>query len=135
MKTKSFTIKFIPHNDQRYETVGDWTVDPDGNHVIYVSEMDEEKYSWLVGFHELAEFMLCLDRGITQEAVDAFDKNFEAERAAGTHTTEEEPGDADDAPYRKEHSFASACERHLSVELGVNWQKYDEMVMSLCKDE
>lgn len=128
MLAKTFTLKFIPHSEQRYETVGDWIVDPDGNHEIRVSDMGDERYNWLVAFHELAEFMLCLQRGIKQEDVDAFDKAFEDKREDGNC---DEPGDDIKAPYRKEHFFATTVERALSAEMGVDWKSYDDTVMSL----
>jgi len=134
MRTKSFTIQFIPHNDQRYETCGDWQYDVDGNHIIYVSSLPDQRMSWLIGFHELAEFMLCLDRGIKQEDVDAFDIQYEKEREEGLHEDWEEPGYDPRAIYKKEHFFAESVERQLSMQFGIDWSEYDKKVMSLKKE-
>jgi hypothetical protein len=124
-------IETIPHNEQRYETVGDWYVSKDGAWNVKVSKMGNWKYELLVAVHELIEYALCKDRGITDAVVSKFDKQFERERAVGIHEQDEEPGDSPIAPYRKEHFFATNLERLLSAELGVKWFEYDKKVMSL----
>lgn len=137
-------IETIPHQDQQYETVGDWRRDPDGTLRIRVSDMGNEKYALLVALHELVEVSLCEDRGITTEEVDDFDKRFEAARAGDGRMLvsialnqsveidkEGEPGDDPRAPYRKEHFFATNIERQMALELGVDWAEYDAAVMSL----
>ena len=35
------------------------------------------------------------------------------------------------APYYREHQFATCVERLLALELGVEWNKYDEVVSGL----
>jgi len=118
----------IPHNQHRYETVGDWkTADGDLTEVV-VSTMQPEDYSFLVALHELVEGWLCVKRGITHEEVTAFDEAYEVQRPEGD---ESEPGDSELAPYRKEHRFATRIERMMAKELGVNWREYDKMVASL----
>lgn len=124
----NINIKTIPHNEQRYETVGDWWFDENGDLQIRVSDVGNPKYEFLVAYHELAEVMLCKDRGITTEEVDTFDKNFEANRPEGN---EDEPGDDPNAPYRKEHFFATSLERLVAAELNVDWNKYDETINKL----
>lgn len=124
-------IETIPHNQQPYPTVGDWRKDEDGTVRIKVSDMGNDDYAFLVGIHEAIEQRLCEKRGITTEEVDAFDKKFETEREAGLHGDEDEAGDAPDAPYRKEHFFATNIEALISAELGVNWQEYEKVVYSL----
>jgi len=42
-----------------------------------------------------------------------------------------EPGDSELAPYYAEHQFATAIERRLAAELGVNWDHYDKTVTAL----
>lgn len=123
------TMEVIPHNDQRYETVGDWTVDISNRNInIKVSELDNWKMEFLIAFHELIEVILCLDRGIKTEDVDKFDMAYENTRSVGDKT---EPGDHPDAPYRKEHFFAMSLERLMAAELGVDWQKYEEEIDKL----
>lgn len=122
-------IESIDHKDQRYETVGDWFWDEKGVLQIRVSRMSDRRYEWLAMLHEIVEALLCKHDGIDEECVTEFDKMFEIERARGDHGKEEEPGDS--APYRHQHSFATALERALSVMIGVDWKKYSEEVERL----
>lgn len=130
---KTITIRTIPHNDQRYETPGDWWFEPDGSLQILVSDMDNPDYEALVAIHELVEVLLCQKRGITQEAVDAFDKKFEEERKEGKHSPEDEPGDDPAAPYGNEHFMATAVEELLAAQFEVDWHQYAEKVQSLAQ--
>jgi len=121
-------LRTIPHLSQRYETVGDWEIAPNGDILISVSDMGNEDYSFLVAIHEAIEVWLCRKRGISQEAVDDFDIAYEKKRSEGDVS---EPGDHPDAPYRKEHQFATRIERLLAEELGVDWEHYDSTVVNL----
>jgi len=122
------TIETIPHEDQRYETVGDWMFNSLGDLFIRVSDMGDWKKEFLVALHELVEVALCKDRGITQEQVDAFDKAFEANRAEGNH---DEPGHDGKAPYRKEHFIADIVERLMCSEFGMVWKEYDDTIVNI----
>ena len=121
-------IVTIPHEEQRYPTVGDWVVNGD-NLYISVSKMSDPRYELLVAVHELVEVLLCKERGISQELVDKFDMEYEASRSEWDTTSE--PGDAAGAPYKKEHFFATTVERLLAAELGVDWEKYEAEVQAL----
>jgi len=121
-------IQVIPHSQQRYETVGDWWKDEQGILQIRVSEFDDWKMESAVAVHELIEIILCHARGIKQDIVDDFDKNFEANRQEGNT---DEPGDDPKAPYRKEHFFATSIERLLCAELDINWKEYEEKINNL----
>lgn len=121
-------IETIPHNEQRYDTVGDWVIDQDGTWHINVSELpagpgSRTAYALLIGIHELVEMALCQKNGVTEADVDAFDLHY-----AGDCN---EPGDDFDAPYYHEHQIASGIERILAAELGVDWQEYDRVVKEL----
>ena len=111
-------IKTIPSSEQVYPTVRDWRFDEQGNLNIFVSDMGNWKYETLVAVHELVEALLCKDRGIKKEDVDDFDIEFEKNRVEGN---EDEPGDDINAPYRKEHFFATDIERLIAGQLGVDW--------------
>lgn len=115
----------VPHECQRYPTVGDWIADEDGVR-IRVSDMVNDDYHMLVAIHELVEAYLCLKRGISQEAVDAFDQAFEAGRI-----DDSEPGHDPQAPYHREHVFAEKIERMLAEEAGIDWAQYDTIVSNL----
>ena len=121
-------IETIEHNEQRYETCGDWMFDEKGDLLIRVSSMKNWKYELLIALHELVEVVLCKDRGITDDVVCAFDKAFEEKRALGNV---DEPGDDSLAPYKKEHFFATNIERLMSEEISVDWKEYDTTVNSL----
>jgi|ERR1035437_759897 hypothetical protein len=122
------SIETIPHNQQRYNTVGDWTFDHDGNLNIKVSEMGNENYEFLVAQHELTEAWLCKKNGITEKEVDEFDIEFEAKRAIDNY---DEPGDDLSCPYNLFHSFATGIERLLATYLNIKWKEYDNCVNRL----
>ena len=122
-------IKIIPHKEQRYETVGDWFFNPDNSRLtIRVSNMQNAKYEFLVALHEQVEAMLCLERKINEKDITLFDMVYEAERQEGDFS---EPGDSSNAPYKKEHFFATNIERLMALELGVSWEDYEKAVNSL----
>jgi hypothetical protein len=117
-------IETVKH--QRYRTVGDWQVKPDGLHVA-VSKMSDQRYEFLIGMHETIEAYLAVHAGISPAAVDKFDEAYEARRKKGDDS---EPGDDPKAPYHKQHVFAEKIERLLAHELGVNWSSHDHEVSS-----
>ena len=128
-------IETIPHKDHRYPTVGDWfyaheTADTP-KLIIRVSDLGDWRREALVAVHELIECLICKHDGVTQEAVDAFDKQFEKDRAEGKHSETEEPGDSAEAPYRRQHGVASGVERILAAALDVNWNAYADQIESL----
>lgn len=126
----NISIQTIPHKQHRYSTCGDW-YEKDGVLCIRVSQELPEKEALLVALHELIEITLCKDRGITEKQVDEFDMQFEKDREDGKHSEDEEPGDHPDAPYRKEHFFATNIERLMASELGVDWAAYEYRIQTL----
>jgi hypothetical protein len=136
-------IQTIPHTEQRYETVGDYfTVDDLSEkvgsapgRVFRISEMDNPDYEFLVMIHEIIESHLVQKRGISDAAIDAFDIQFEKDREAGKVPQDAEAGDSIEAPYYREHRFATTIERLVAYELGVDWMSYDNTVMSLGGDD
>jgi hypothetical protein len=122
------TIQTIPHNLQRYPTVGDWLFNENGDLDIWVSETGNDDYTFLVGLHEAIEAYLCEKRGIKEEDISKFDIEFEKQRETGNT---DEPGDNQYAPYKKEHFFATSIERLISTELGVDWTTYDNDLNNL----
>jgi hypothetical protein len=133
------TIDIIPHADQRYDTVGDWLFKKLYSSeylTITVSDMNNPDYEFLVGIHELIEAYLCQKRGIKEEDVTAFDKQFEPyflkdenNKVGGVDISE--PGDDPKAPYYVEHQFATKIEMLVAEELGVDWEKYDKTILEL----
>lgn len=111
----------IPHNEQRYETVGDWQFIGD-ELIIKVSNMNHTLHEFLVGIHEAIEAMLCNQYGISEELVDKWDLN---------HLDAKDPGNIPGCPYYREHLIATIIERMLANELEVDWDKYEEAIENL----
>lgn len=115
--TKRIVIEAVPQNAMRppYSAspeAGDWFVNAEGDLVIRViGETLDDPQPFLFALHELIEAKLCRVRGISQEAVDAFDAAF---------TGDGEPGDMADAPYRKEHRQAMLIEMLMANFLGLD---------------
>lgn len=124
-------VEVIPHSQQRYKTVGDWFYQEPDTLLIYVSKMENSNYEYLVAIHEEIEARLCLERGITEKEVSAFDIWYEGRRILDDSNCQGEPGDHPQAPYRKEHFFATSIERLIAAELNVDWEKYDEAIQNL----
>jgi hypothetical protein len=109
-------LETISRSEQRYDTVGDWFTDADGVAHIRITNSFDRRYAWLLMLHELVEFILCQQRGISQESVDKWDMEWKDEG---------EPGDHPNAPYYHEHQFAEVLERYLASELDVDWGEYE----------
>lgn len=122
-------IQSIPHNEQRYETVGDYWDDEEGVEQVRVSQLPDWRWEFLVAVHELIEKGLTKHRGIDEHTISQFDVQFEAARDRGEVSGE--PGDAPDAPYQQEHFFATCIERLLAAQLNVDWFQYEAYVDSL----
>ena len=120
-------VETIPHHKQRYPTVGDWEWQGD-NLFIRVSELGDWRYEMLVAFHEIAESLICKQRGIPESVVNEFDIEYERNRPEGDLS---EPGDDVCAPYYHEHQFSTCVERLLCRELGVDWKQYDQAIGEL----
>ena len=120
-------IKTIPHLQHRYPTVGDYYYE-DGKTKIFVSDMQNEKYEFLVAAHEMIEEFLTKVRGIKEEQINEFDIEFEKNRKKGDLS---EPGDSLFAPYYNEHKFATFIEELLALEMGVNWEEYEKAIINL----
>ena len=140
-------IETIAHPSQRYDTCGDWTVSPEGNWHIRVSQLYNWRLEVLVAIHELVEMALCRDKGVTAKAVDDFDLAYQQDLqhlaecdapdceqnhvAMKLATQAEEPGDCPDAPYYRQHQIATGIERILAAEMGVDWSAYSEQIVNL----
>jgi hypothetical protein len=125
-------IRTIPHESQRYETVGDWYFDNEEHPktlFIFISAMGNPVYEFLVSYHEQNEAMACLVAGIKERDVTEFDKQYERSREPDDFTSE--PGDDPRAPYYQQHQFATKQEREMAEKLGVNWEAYEEAIYSL----
>jgi hypothetical protein len=124
-------IETIKHKDQRYPSCGDWfweKTEREDRLIIKVSKLSDWRRESLIAVHELIEVLLCKEAGISQQAVDKFDMDFEKKRKKGDDS---EPGDSLKAPYYAQHQFASKVEKMLAHELRVNWEWYAREVERL----
>ena len=121
-------VSIVPYEQQRYPTAGDWQLNDSSDWLITISDLGDWKMNLLVAIHEIVEQALCLERGIEEQAVTAFDLQYEDSRRPGD---ESEPGDDTRAPYHREHLFATSIERQISSELGVNWDQYEAAIRAL----
>jgi hypothetical protein len=122
-------LETIPHEQQRYPTVGDYWEDENGVEQVRVSAMKDWRYEVLVGVHELIELALARHRGISEKAISDFDIAFESSKEQGSVSGE--AGDHPLAPYRREHFFATSLERMLAAELDVDWGEYERYIDTL----
>jgi hypothetical protein len=130
-------IEEIDHREQRYPTVGDWWLDTDGVLQVRVSRLSDPRYGALVVLHELVEVLiegvkrtgrLAIPQALIDE-VDAFDKRYEADRPKDDDTSE--PGSDPTNPAYRGHMAAMATEHIAAMLFGINWNTYNDEVMSL----
>ena len=116
-------MSVIPHQQQRYDTAGDWLLDVNTDTlVINVSFLGDWKMEACLGIHEYIEAIRCMADRVDQNLVDQWDLNFKGKG---------EPGDDPNAPYHKQHVQASIVERTLARQLGVDWSKYEQKLEEL----
>jgi len=121
-------IRVIPQRAQRYPTVGDWQVMPDGRKLrIAVSRMQDRRSEIAVILHEVAEALLCEDAGISTQAVDDFDLG-----PVGSDL--DEPGDDPRAPYHAQHQVATAIERLACEAMKLDWGIHNDIVDAAGKE-
>ena len=104
-KEVRYNFSVIPHEEQRYETAGDWI--PGKPTQLFVSALSNRNHEFLLMLHEFVEHELCKEHGISDRQVMAFDKEFEKEREAGLHSPTADAGNDSRAPYRDEHRVAT----------------------------
>jgi hypothetical protein len=136
-------VRTIKHEDQRYPTWADWEVQEGMGVVIRVSDHSDKakvvdgRYLYLAAIHELVEFLVCQEHGVTQDDVDKFDIDYENRRmrgewdaACGCAITND-PGSDRHAPYKAAHHVAELIEYGLAKLLGVDPKKYDAAFVAL----
>lgn len=119
---KAVHIEFIPHGFQRYDTVGDFWIDENLTLQIRMSDMKNTSYNCLVAIHEFVEWMLTDIRGLAEQDIMAFDKK---------NPDSDDPGFLFDAPYKREHTFATSIEMMICAFAGIDWKEYDQVVLGL----
>lgn len=112
----TLNIKIItkPHENQRYDTIGDYWTDENGKDHIVVSDMGDWRYEFIIAVHELVEFFICKYKEIPEENIIAHDLK----------SLSDDPGFDSNAPYREQHHFATGIEMLVAKELGIDWNEY-----------
>jgi hypothetical protein len=133
---KKIIVEVIPANEMRYETIGDWWIDPDGTWRIQVAEFEDERHSMGIAYHELREMMTSWVKHVQEPEVTKFDLWFEEETKAGRiPDTLDEPGNHPKCPYNSEHQKATSDEMGLMTDLDCNWWEYDEAVRKMSREQ
>lgn len=117
-------IRVIPREQHRPEVDGvDWFYDNNGNLQVRISPLGDWREEALLGLHEAFEAVVCKHLGISQQAVDKFDQDYDK-----AHPNEPDLNAGDDplAPYDRAHCVATAAERMLAFALDVQWGEYDK---------
>lgn len=134
-----FEVRIIPHEQQRYETCGDWWLDDSGVWQVRISELGDPSQENLIALHEIVEILISLAKlpfdAKPEEMVavaDEFDKRYEAARHPADDTSE--PGYVPSAPYYRPHMIASAIEHLVAMELNVDYNLYGDAVASLSQN-
>lgn len=124
------SIETIKHQEQRYDTSGDWFWLKIKSLRIIVSDLNDDKMNACIAVHELIEALLCRFSipEVTQEEVDKFDMNIWPTMEPQGLT---EPGDSPQAPYHLQHMFASGVEKAFAEKIGVNWEEYEKRIKEL----
>lgn len=124
-------VRTIPHVFQVYNTCGNYEWTEDGMLVVFISDMNNEQYTFLVAIHEIIEAYLCKKRGITIDSINKFDEQFEKDRITYQWGNDVEPGHDKKAPYLKEHVFAENVEKQLAKQSRIDWERYAKTVNDL----
>jgi hypothetical protein len=105
----------------------DWYVDPKGDLQVRICPMSDPRMEIALALHEAFEAVLCLHDGVTVKQVDEFDKQYDLDHEDDNDI---EAGDDPKAPYRVQHSLATAVERIYVAHVDLSWREYDD---ELCR--
>ena len=120
-------IKSTPQSGIRSNQSGDWYYDDDSI-TVHVLETLPPESQLAIAVHEMTEAFLCRRAGISDDAIVAFDDQYEREREEGKHPNNTEPGDAEDSIYLSQHQAATHCERAVCHALDLAWAEHDRSV-------
>lgn len=109
-KTNEINIEFVPLEDMRYSSLGDYFYK---NGVLHFKIVDTRNplYNKIILIHEMIEQTLTEARGLKEEQILKYDLEFENLRKAGKVGEDDEPGEGKGSPYRREHILAEIVER------------------------
>lgn len=125
---KKIEVEFIDADKQRYPTAGDYWEDED---TIYfkITKQENSDYEALILLHELIEYVLTTKRGISEPSISQYDIDWNQTNEKGL-CVGDEPGNEPGCIYAKEHRFSENLERLMALELGVDWFKYNDSIIS-----
>ncbi len=114
---KKIIMQVIPHNEQRYDTLGDYWEEESGDVWHFrVSDLGDWRYNFSVLLHEFVEYALLKYKGIPEKDVLNFDLSVNEESPY-----RDDPGFDPDSPYHEEHVYADAMERLIAPHLGMSF--------------
>lgn len=117
-------IQVVLPSQMRPEVDGaDWYFDSKGDLQVRVCPMSDERMEIALAIHEAFEALLCKYDGVAVEQVDRFDQQYDKEHPDEDDT---EAGDDPSAPYRIQHSLATAVERIYVAHTNLDWKTYDD---------
>lgn len=122
-------VKTVPNEEIKLRkgfTGADWWWEGETLQVRVAAELTDWRERAALIVHEVAEAIMCKHNGVTVAQVDEFDSKFKGDNEIDINV-----GDEPDAPYRLEHTYATAIERVLTGVLGVDWKGYDERLGKL----
>jgi hypothetical protein len=120
-------IDFIDAKEQRYPTAGDYWID-ENTLEVRITKQGNRDYEFMIMIHELIEEYLTRRKGINEQSILEFDLEWEKKKEQGL-TTAEEPGAEPDCPYKREHFLATVIEGLLALEMGIDFQTYDQEIV------
>ena len=124
----NISIQVVAESDHRpCASGGDWFFDEDGDLQVRVSKMSNWRRETILALHEVCEAVLCKHNGVLQEQVDRYDAEY-MKRSPETFMN---AGDSPQAPYAREHGFASSVERLMATEMDTNWSDYEHELESI----
>lgn len=120
---KRISISTVAHNEQRYDTVGDWVWHPQsGTLEVFVSDLGDWRLNMAVALHEQMEALLCINRNISQVDVEEFDL---------AHLDHPDPGMIPFAPYYTEHRAGNFVEDAFLMRCGLQRETEEEAIGAL----
>ena len=106
----------------RYFTFGDYFIN---NHTLNFQIVDHgnDIFTKLTLIHEMVEYFLVEQRGLSIDDIDKFDIDFENDpervKLYG------EPGNDPNCPYKPEHEIAEKVAQMMCEHLGINYNDYE----------